>query len=102
MPLNSERDIKLQINAYIACDEARCWKQYTHTRFCIVPSVWCRGRFGEGRGRSIRAEEDITKDPLEPIPVALKWDLLSDLKLVYPNFRTPEQIDLLLGDKHTS
>ena len=40
----------------------------------------------------------ITKDlPLEPIPVALKWDHLSDLKLADPDFRTPARIDLLLG-----
>ena len=40
----------------------------------------------------------ITKDlPLEPIPLALKWEHLSDLKLADPEFRTPARIDLLLG-----
>ena len=31
---------------------------YTHTRFCMVPSVLRRRQFGGGRGRSIRAQED--------------------------------------------
>ena len=40
----------------------------------------------------------ITKDlPLEPIPLALKWEHLSDLKLADPEFRTPARVDLLLG-----
>ena len=40
----------------------------------------------------------ITKDlPLHPIPLALKWDHISDLKLAYPEFRTLARIDLLLG-----
>ena len=40
----------------------------------------------------------ITKDlPLQPIPIALKWDHLTDLKLADPDFRTPARIDLLLG-----
>ena len=40
----------------------------------------------------------ITKDlPLHPIPVALKWEHLSDLKLEDSDFRTPARIDLLLG-----
>ena len=40
----------------------------------------------------------ITKDlPLEPIPAAIKWEHLSDLKLADPDFRTPARIDLLLG-----
>ena len=39
-----------------------------------------------------------TKDlPLHPIPVVLKWDHLSDLKLDESNFRIPACIDLLLG-----
>ena len=39
----------------------------------------------------------IPKDlPLHPIPVSLKWDHLSDLKLAGSNFRTPVCIDLLL------
>ena len=42
--------------------------------------------------------EKITKDlPLEPIPVALKWDHLSNLKLADPDFRTTARIHLLLG-----
>ena len=40
----------------------------------------------------------ITKDlPLHPIPLALKWDYLSDLKLADSEFRTPSRIELLLG-----
>ena len=40
----------------------------------------------------------ITNDlPLEPIPLALKWEHLSDLKLADPEFRTPGRVDLLLG-----
>ena len=40
----------------------------------------------------------ITKDvPLNPIPVALKWGHLSDLKLEDSDFRIPARIDLLLG-----
>ena len=40
----------------------------------------------------------ITKDlPLHPIPVALKWDHLSDLMLADSDFRTPAHIDMLLG-----
>ena len=42
--------------------ERHCWrscrKQYTHTRFRMVPSVWRTGQFLEVRGRSIRVEED--------------------------------------------
>ena len=39
----------------------------------------------------------ITKDlPLHPIPFALEWDHLSDLKLADSDFRTPARIDLLL------
>ena len=40
----------------------------------------------------------VTRDlPLHPIPIALKWDNLSDLELADPEFRTPARIDLLLG-----
>ena len=40
----------------------------------------------------------ITKDlHLYPIPVALKWDHFSDLKLAESDFRTPVRIELLLG-----
>ena len=33
---------------------------------------------------------------MHPIPVALKWDHVSDLKLADFDFRTPAHIDLLL------
>ena len=40
----------------------------------------------------------ITKDlSLHPIPIALKWDHLLDLKLAHSEFKTPAHIDLLLG-----
>ena len=40
----------------------------------------------------------ITNDlPLHPIPVALEWDHLSDLKLADSNIRILVHIDLLLG-----
>ena len=40
----------------------------------------------------------ISKDlPLHPIPVALKWDHLSDLKLADSDFRIPARIQLPLG-----
>ena len=40
----------------------------------------------------------VTKDlPLHPIPLALKWDHISDLELADPEFRTLARIDLLLG-----
>ena len=42
----------------------------------------------------------VTKDPLlNPIPLALKIDHLSDLELADPEFRTPAGIDLPLGDE---
>ena len=42
----------------------------------------------------------ITKDlPLHLIPVALKWDHLSNSNLAGSDFRTPACIDLLLGAK---
>ena len=42
----------------------------------------------------------VTKDlPLHPIPLAFKWDHISDLELADPEFRTPARIDLLLGDE---
>ena len=34
---------------------------------------------------------------LHPIPIAIKCDHLSDLKLADSDFRTPARIDLLLG-----
>ena len=40
----------------------------------------------------------VTKDlPLNPIPLALNWDCISDLELADPEYRTPARIDLLLG-----
>ena len=40
----------------------------------------------------------ITKDlPLHPIPLALKWHHLSDLKIADFDFRTLARIDMLLG-----
>ena len=39
-----------------------------------------------------------TKDlPLHPIPLALKWNHLSDLSPIDYDIRTPARIDLLLG-----
>ena len=38
-----------------------------------------------------------SKLPLHPIPIALKWDHISDLELADPEFCTPACIDLLLG-----
>ena len=44
--------------------------------------------------------EKITKDlHLHPIPLALKWDHISDLEIADPEFRTSARIDLLLGDE---
>ena len=49
-------------------------------------------------GVEVYVLKKFTKDlPLHPIPFALKWDHLSDLELVNPEFRTPARIDLLLG-----
>ena len=40
----------------------------------------------------------VTSDlPLQPIPMDLRWDHLSDLQLADPNFGQPGKIDLLLG-----
>ena len=48
-------------------------------------------------GRSVRVKK-FTKDlPLHPIPVSVKWDHLSDIRLEESDFRTPAHIDLLLG-----
>ena len=65
----------------------------------MVPGVWRGVRVRERPGRSIRGKKDnYCKDlPLHPIPVALKWDHLLDLKLADSNFRTPARIDLLMG-----
>ena len=65
-------------------------------------SVWFQVSGVEDDSEKVGVEayvlKKITKDlPLEPIPVALKWDHLSDLKLADPDFRTPARIDLLLG-----
>ena len=34
---------------------------------------------------------------LHPIPLALKWDHISDLEIADPELRTPARIDLLMG-----
>ena len=65
-------------------------------------SVWFQVSGVEDDAEKIGVEayilNKITKDlPLHPIPLALKWDHLSDLKLADPEFRTPARIDLLLG-----
>ena len=65
-------------------------------------SVWFQVSGVEDDSEKVGVEayvlKKITKDlPLEPIPTALKWDHLSDLKLADPDFRTPARIDLLLG-----
>lgn len=40
----------------------------------------------------------VTSDlPLQPVPIDLKWDHLSDLQLADPHFGQPGRIDLLLG-----
>ena len=42
----------------------------------------------------------ITKDlPLHPIPLALKWDDLSDLDLADPELSSPARINLPLGSE---
>ena len=56
----------------------------------------------EDDAEKIRVEayvlKKITKDlPLQPMPLALKWDHLSDLELADPEFRIPAYIDFLLG-----
>ena len=64
-------------------------------------SIWFQVSGVEDDLEKVRVETyvlKITKDlPLEPIPVALKWDHLSDLKLADPDFGTLALIDLLLG-----
>ena len=65
-------------------------------------SVWFQVSGIEDGAEKIGVEayvlKKVTKDlPLHPIPLALKWDHLSDLELADPEFRTPARIDLLLG-----
>ena len=65
-------------------------------------SVWFQVSGVEDGAEKIGVEayvlKKVTKDlPLHPIPIALKWDHLSDLELADPEFRTPARIDLLLG-----
>ena len=65
-------------------------------------SVWFQVSGVEDDSEKVGVEayvlKKITKDlPLNPIPVTLKWDHLTDLKLADPDFRTPARIDLLLG-----
>ena len=65
-------------------------------------SVWFQVSGMDDEAEKIGVEayvlNKITKDlPLEPIPLALKWEHLSDLKLADPEFRTPARVDLLLG-----
>ena len=65
-------------------------------------SVWFQVSGIEDFAEKIRVEayvlKKVTKDlPLHPIPIALKWDHLSDLELADPEFRTPAWVDLLLG-----
>ena len=53
---------------------------------------------GEINGVETFVLKKITKDlPLHPIPLALKWEHLRDLKLTDPDFGTPVRIDLALG-----
>ena len=65
-------------------------------------SVWFQVSGIEDDAEKIGVEayvlKKVTRDlPLHPIPIALKWDHLSDLELADPEFRTPARIDLLLG-----
>ena len=69
-------------------------------------SVWFQVSGTEDGAEKIGVEayvlKKVTKDlPLHPIPIALKWDHLSDLELhvADPEFRTPARIDLLLAAK---
>ena len=69
---------------------------YTHTG-----SVWYHVSGVEDDLERVGVQAYVLKKiindlPLEPIPVALKWGHLSDLKLAYPNFRTQARIDMLL------
>ena len=65
-------------------------------------SVWFQVSGVEEDAEKIGVEayvhKKITKDlPLHHIPLALKWNNISDLELADPEFRTPARIDLLLG-----
>ena len=62
----------------------------TRSQFHMVPGIWHWERCGESQGKSICARNIIKDLRLYPIPVALKWDHLSELKLAYSDFcRTP-------------
>ena len=65
-------------------------------------SVWFQVSGVENDGEKIGVEafvlKKITKHlPLHPIPLALKWEHLSKLKLADLDFKTPACTDLLLG-----
>ena len=55
----------------------------------------------EDDGEKIRVEsyvlKKITNLPLHPIPVAFKWDHLSDLKLADSDLKSPKRIYCCLG-----
>ena len=76
----------------------RSWRnQYAHAR-----TVWFQVSGVEDGAEKIGVEayvlKKVTRDlPLHPIPIALKWDHLSNLELADPDFRTSARIDLLLG-----
>ena len=54
------------------------------------------GRRGEIRVEAYMPKKITNNLPLHSISLRLKWDLLSDLKLAYSDFRTPAHIDFLL------
>ena len=65
-------------------------------------SVWFQVSGVEDDAEKIGVEayvlKKVTKDrPLNAIPIALKWDHISDLEVADPEFRTPARIDLRLG-----
>ena len=63
----------------------------------MVSGVWHWKRCRE-IGVGAYVPKKISKDlPLHTIPLALKWDHLTDVKLADSKFRTPASIDLLLG-----
>ena len=70
----------------------------THTR----GSIWFQVSDVKDDGERIGVEtfvlKKIRKDlPLHPIPLALKWEHLLDLKPADPYFRILARVDLLLG-----
>ena len=65
-------------------------------------SIWFQVSSVEGDAEKVGVEayvmNRVTKDlPLHPIMVAVKWNHLSDLKLVDSNFRSLACVDLVLG-----